>query len=169
MPPRKSRVARYNMCDKENEEDDKDMDNSPKAMGMNNYEVEEEISGEEKDNFVLVRRCNRAKKPWSNNCMKQFKNAEGLIESSWLSFSENKVTELGVHVLLGTKVSQMNPDEISKTVDWYKQLKVQAPNHSKDQAVEDLLYTVQAELAFLSKILRPLKLDGRNVLLWKTF
>jgi hypothetical protein len=34
----------------------------------------------------------------------------------------------------------MNPDEISKTVDWYKQLKVQASNYCKDLAVEDLLY-----------------------------
>jgi hypothetical protein len=54
--------------------------------------------------------------------------------------SENEVTELAVCVLLGTKVSQMNPNEISKTVDWYKQLKVKASNYCKDQAVEDLLY-----------------------------
>jgi hypothetical protein len=59
--PRKSRMARY---DKENEEDDdNDMDNSPKAMGMNNDEVEEENAGEDEDDFVAVRRCNRAKKP----------------------------------------------------------------------------------------------------------
>jgi hypothetical protein len=72
--------------------------------------------------------------------MQQFKNAAGLIEISGLSFSENDVTELAVRVLLGTKVSQMHPDEISKTVDWYKQLKVQASNYCKDRAVEDLLY-----------------------------
>jgi hypothetical protein len=136
--PRKSRMARYN---KENEEDDDDdMDNSPKASGMNNDKVEEENAGEDEDNFVAVRRRNRAKKPWSNSCMQQFKNAAGLIEISWLSFSENEVTEITVRVLLGTKVSQMNPDKISKTVDWYKQLKVQASNYCKDQAVEDLLY-----------------------------
>jgi diphthamide synthase subunit DPH2 len=64
--------------------------------------------------------------------MQQFKNAAGLIEISRLSFSENEVTELAVCVLLGTKGSQMNPDEISKMVDWYKQLKVQASNYCKD-------------------------------------
>jgi hypothetical protein len=35
----------------------------------------------------------------------------------------------------------MIPDEISKTVDWYKQLKVQALNYCKDRAMEDLLYS----------------------------
>jgi hypothetical protein len=131
-------MARY---DKENEEDDdNDMDNSPKTTGMNNDEVEEENAGEDEDNFVAVRRRYQAKKSWSNDCMQQFKNAAGLIEISWLTFSKNEVTELAVRVLLGTKVSQMNPDEISKTVDWYKQLKVQVSNYCKDQAVEDLLY-----------------------------
>jgi hypothetical protein len=78
--PRKSRMASY---DKENEEDDdEDMENSPKATGMNNDKVEEENAGEDEDNFVAVRRCNRAKKPWSNNCMQQFKNAAGLNEIS---------------------------------------------------------------------------------------
>jgi hypothetical protein len=134
--PRKSRIARY---DRVNEEDDDDgMDNSP---GMDNDEVEEENAIDHDDNFVAVRRRNRAKKPWSNDCRQQFKNTAGLIEISRLSFSENEVTELAVHVLLGTKVSQMKPDEISKTVDWYKQLKVQALNYCKDQAVEDLLYS----------------------------
>jgi hypothetical protein len=75
-------MARYNMCDKENEDNDKDMDNSPKAMGMKNDEVEEENAREEQDDFDVVRRRNRANKPWSNNCMKQFKNAEELIEIS---------------------------------------------------------------------------------------
>jgi hypothetical protein len=70
--PRKSRMARY---DKENEEDDdNDKDNSPKAMGMNNDKVEEENAGEDEDDFVAVRRCNRAKKPWSYNCMQQIKD-----------------------------------------------------------------------------------------------
>jgi hypothetical protein len=81
--PRKSRMARYN---KENEEDDdNDMDNSPKATGMNNDKVEEENAGEDEDDFVAVRRRNRAKKPWSNDCMQQFKNAAGWIEISRLS------------------------------------------------------------------------------------
>jgi hypothetical protein len=100
--------------------------------------IPETNSGEDDSDFVAVRRCNRAKKPWSNDCMQQFKNAAGLIEISRLSFSENEVTELAVHVLLGTKAPQMIPDEISKTVDWYKQLKVQASNYCKDRAVEDL-------------------------------
>jgi uncharacterized protein with von Willebrand factor type A (vWA) domain len=100
---------------------------------MNNDEVEEENAREEQDDFVVVRRRKQAKKPWSNDCMKQFKNAEGLIEISWLSFSENEeVTELAVHVLLGAKMAQMNPDEISKTVNWYKQLKIQALSYCKD-------------------------------------
>jgi hypothetical protein len=116
------------------------MDSSPKAAGMNNDKVEEENAEEDEDDFVVVRRRNGAKKPWSNKFIQQFKNAAGLIEISWLSFSENEVTELAVRVLLGTKVSQMNPDEISKTVDWYKQLKVQASNFCKDRAMEDLLY-----------------------------
>jgi hypothetical protein len=104
-------MARY---DKENEEDDdNDIDNSPKATGMKNDKVEEE----NEDDCVAVRRRNWAKKPWSNNCMKQFKNAAGLIEISWLSFSENEVTEQAVCVLLGMKVSQMNPDKKSKMVD----------------------------------------------------
>jgi hypothetical protein len=125
--PMKSRIARH---DRVNEEDDDNgMDNSP---GMNNDEVEEENAGEDDNNFAAVRRRNRAKKHWSNNCMQQFKNAAGLIEISWRSFSEIEVTELALRVHLGTKVSQMNPDEISKTVDSYKQLKVQASNYCKD-------------------------------------
>jgi hypothetical protein len=112
--PRKSRILRYNRV---NEEDDDDgMDNSP---GMNNDKVEEENAGEDDKDFEAVRRHNRTKKPWSNDCMQQFKNAAGLIEISRLSFSESEVTELAVCFLLGTKVSQMNPDEISKTVNWY--------------------------------------------------
>jgi hypothetical protein len=133
--PRKSRIARYGRVNEE--DDDNDMDNIP---GMDNDEVEEENARDDDNNFVVVRRRNRAKKPWSNNCMQQLKNAAGLIEIFLLSFSENEVTELAVCVLLGTKVSQMNPDEISKTAHWYKQLKVQASNYCKDQAVEDLLY-----------------------------
>jgi hypothetical protein len=87
--PRKSRMARYG---KENEEDDdNDMDNS---LGMKNDKVEEENAGEDEDDFVAVRRCNWAKKHWSNDCMQLFKNAAGLIEISRLSFSENEVTEL---------------------------------------------------------------------------
>jgi hypothetical protein len=87
--PRKSRIARY---DRVNEEDDDDgMDNIP---GMDSDEVEEENARDNDDYFVAVRRCNRAKKPWSNDCMQQFKNAAGLIEISWLSFSENEVMEL---------------------------------------------------------------------------
>jgi hypothetical protein len=128
-------MARYNKVNEE--DDDNGMDNSP---GMNNDKVEKENAREDDGNFVAVRRCNWAKKPWSNSCMQQFKNAAGLIEISWLSFSENEVTELAVRVLLGTKVPQMNTDEISKTVDCYKQLKVQASNYCKDRAVEDLLY-----------------------------
>jgi hypothetical protein len=105
------------------------MDNSPKATGMNNDKVEEENAREDEDDFVAVRRHNRAKKPWSNDCMQQFKNAAGLIVISRLSFSKNKVMELVAGVLPGTKVSQINPDEISKMVDWYKHLKVQASNY----------------------------------------
>jgi hypothetical protein len=133
--PRKSRIAKYGRV---NEEDDDDgMDN---ILGMDNDKVEEENARDDDNDFVAVRRRNRAKKPWSNDCMQQFKNAAGLIEIFWLSFSKNEVTELAVRVLLGTKVSQMNPDKISKTVDWYKVLKVQASNYCKDRAVEVLLY-----------------------------
>jgi hypothetical protein len=63
-------------------------------MGMSNDKVEEENAGEDEDDFVAVRRHNLAKKPWSSNCMKPFKNAAGLIEISWLSFSKNEVMEL---------------------------------------------------------------------------
>jgi hypothetical protein len=80
--PRKSRIARY---DRANEEDDDDgMDN---ILGMNNDKVEEENAQDNDENFVAVRRRNRAKKPWSNDCMQQVKNAAGLIGISWLSFS----------------------------------------------------------------------------------
>jgi hypothetical protein len=46
-----------------------------------------------------------------------------------------------VRVLLGTTVSLMTKDELEKTIDWYRQLKVQASNYCKDRAVEDLLYS----------------------------
>jgi hypothetical protein len=58
--PRKSRIARY---DRVNEEDDDDgMDNIP---GMDNDEVEEENARDNDDDFVAVRRHIWAKKPWS--------------------------------------------------------------------------------------------------------
>jgi hypothetical protein len=92
--------------------------------------------------------------------MKQFKNAEGLIKISWQSFSKIEVTELAVRVLLCMKVSKMYPDEISKTINWYKQLKIQVLNYCKDQAMEDVLYGA-SQIDVISKTLRPLKLGGK--------
>jgi hypothetical protein len=110
---------------------------------MEEEEEEEEEDEEEKeeedllgDRPQVVKRRNRSKKPCSNKCM--HKNAEEILQ---LAFSENReVTKQSVWVLLGTTVSQMTKDKLEKTIDWYRQLKVQASNYCKDRAVQDLLY-----------------------------
>jgi hypothetical protein len=143
MPSRK--VAR-NQCDGEEKVADEEEEEGPTVMEQDpTYEPpdeEEEEVDEEDDgdgHGELIKTRNRAKRPWSNECMNA--NEDGIVEISRLGFPvDHEVTEESVRVVLGTKVSQMTHLQIETTIDWYKQLKVQAGNYFKDRAVEDLLY-----------------------------
>jgi hypothetical protein len=71
------------------------------------------------------------------------------------------VTRAKVLVLLGTKYTQMMGQEISDTLDWYIQLKVQCSLYCMDRAVQDVLYSA-LEIGVPFKNIKSIKIRWKG-------